>query len=372
VPLTRPLLGEAEERAVSAVLRSGMLVQGREVERFEAMVRERCRRRHAVAVASGTAALELALRALSVGPGAEVVVPDFSWPSPAHAVLATGAEPALVDVDAREWNSRPDQLAAAVTDRTAAVIVIDQLGNPARGHELEGALDPDLPVIEDAACAIGSDFPDRPCGGLGRISCLSFHPRKVITTGEGGMCLTDDDELAATLRALRNHGQRGPGDFVFASTNHRLTDMAGAMGAAQMERLEGIVEARRARAARYREELEGLGSFQLTPPGARENAQTFGLLVPDSAGDGPPTAERDRVIDALRADGIGAGALSYAGHRLPSLAAASQAAAAAGRDLATSAMLVDRGLALPLFPQMTDEDQAAVIASVQRALGGGS
>jgi len=203
IPLAKPWIGEDEQRAVSAVLQSGQLVQGALVERFEHSVAALTGRRHAVAVSSGTSALQLALRALQIGPGDEVLCPALSWPSPAHAIRVAGAKVRFVDVDQDEWNSSAEALRAARTGNTKAAIVIDQFGNPVRAEQIREALG-SLPIIEDAACALGSRFTSGPCGGLGRVSCVSFHPRKILTTGEGGICLTDDDDLAEQLRMTRS------------------------------------------------------------------------------------------------------------------------------------------------------------------------
>jgi perosamine synthetase len=346
IRLTRPVLGEAETRAVEGVLATGMLVQGERVAAFEARVAAQTGRRHAIAVSSGTGALELALRALGVGSGDEVGVPALTWPSPAHAVALVGATPVLADVDLREWNVTPATLHAAWTPRMRAAIVIDQFGNPARIVELARAAG-ELPLIVDAACSLGSVLDARPCGSYGVIACLSFHPRKVITTGEGGMCLTDDDAIAARLRVLRNHGQRGTGEFVEAAGNVRMSEIAAAIGVAQMERLDGIVTRRRTLAARYVEALAGF-EMQQEPPGGLANRQTLGVLLP--AGAGATVERRDAVVSALRAGGVEAGLLSYALHRLPSLAGARH-----GR-LEVTEDVVDRGLALPLHPGMSEED----------------
>ncbi|HEX5659048.1 MAG TPA: aminotransferase class I/II-fold pyridoxal phosphate-dependent enzyme, partial [Polyangiales bacterium] len=199
IPLTVPALGSEEIAAAERVLRSGMLVQGREVQQFESELAQRTQRRHAIAVSSGTAALELALRALGVGPGDEVLVPALTWPSPGHAVLAVGASVGLVDVDPEEWNAHAFELGP----RTRAVIAIDQFGNPARQRELASLA---VPLIVDAACSLGSSYEGRPCGSFGAIATMSFHPRKVLTTGEGGACLTDDDALAERISVLANYG----------------------------------------------------------------------------------------------------------------------------------------------------------------------
>lgn len=334
-----------------------MLVQGREVEAFEHRVAERCARAYAIAVSSGTAALELSLRALGISAG-EVMVPDLTWPSPAHAVALVGATPVLVDVDEREWNAGAQSFADARTPDTKAAIVIDQFGAPARHREIAAAMG-ELPLIEDAACAIGSLIGGRACGSFGVVSCLSFHPRKVITTGEGGMCLTDDPSLAAELRILRNHGQRAPGQFVAApSGNFRLTEMQAAMGRVQLGRLDAIVEARRRLADRYRERLPSELRTQALADGALRNEQTFGVLLPSGI-------DREGIIEALARANIESGRLSYALHTLPSLRLARRASA-----LERTSQIVEAGLALPLHGGMSLADVDRVVNALAALIEG--
>ena len=365
IPMTRPLLDDAECDAVTRVLRSGMLVQGAEVARFEQLVAEQCQRAHAVAVSNGTAALALALEALGVGPGDEVLVPALTWPSPAHAVRGVGATVKLVDVDPHEWNSTPEAFAAARSSRTRAAIVIDQFGNPARAPELHAVLD-GLIVIEDAACALGSVFADgKPCGSLGDVSCFSFHPRKVITTGEGGMCLTDDAELARRLRVLRNHGQAAPGVFERHAGNFRLTELGGALGVAQMARLGEINQGRREHASVMRAALSqaapGL-EFQESPAGALPNLQTFGVLLP--AGSTAP--QRDAFVEACKQHGAQAGPLSYALGDVPSVTPDGSPLRPDGEPW-VAADVVARGVSLPLFRTMTAAERSQVVSAVTHA-----
>lgn len=352
IPLSRPSITDDDLDRVRAVIAGGMLVQGREVLAFEQAVAARLGRAHAVAVSNGTAALHLALIAAGIGPGDEVLVPALTWPSPAHAIRLVGAEPVLVDVDPEEWNVRGPSLRAARTARTRAAVVIDQFGNPLRTDELDEALD-GLRVVEDAACAIGSRFRDRPCGSYGLLSCLSFHPRKVLTTGEGGMVLTDDEALAERLRRLRNHGQSAPGVFVESAGNHRLTEMGAVLGSGQLARLDAIVEARSRLADRYRALLRGV-RWQRCPEGMRSNEQTFGVVLPEGAS----AQRRDEVVAGIRAMGVEAGALSYALCRLPSVARGADACPVAES-------LVDRGFSLPLHPGLSEADQDRVVAAVE-------
>lgn len=355
IRLARPLLDGEESEAISRVLASGMLVQGREVEAFEREVAERCGRQHAIAVSSGTAALELALRALGCVKG-EVALPALTWPSPAHAAKSVGANVVFVDVEPREWNSGAAEFRPALGPSTRAIVAIDQFGFPAPHAEIAAL---GVPVIEDAACAIGAMLGDRPCGAFGVISCLSFHPRKIVTTGEGGMCLTDVPELAERVRTLRNHGQRAPGEFAEASCNYRMTELQAAMGRAQLGKLPRMLSDRRRIAARYREALGGRLIVQEPARDAAPNYQTFGVRLPmelDSKG-------RDVVIRHLGEHGIEAGRLSYALHTLPSL----RDARILDRPIHTES-IVDRGIALPLHSGLSDSDVERVVSTLYGAL----
>jgi perosamine synthetase len=365
IPLARPFLGEEEAAAVREVLRSGRLVQGPTGVDLENRIASWCGRRNAVAVSSGTSALLLALESLGIGQGDAVLCPDLTWPSPAHAVIRCGAEPVLADVDAEQWNATPETLRAALTPETRAAIVIDQFGNPALAAEITEALR-GVTVIVDAACSLGSFVNDTPCGKLGAIACMSFHPRKVITTGEGGMCLTDD-ALAERLRMLRNHGVDRTGlDFERASGNLRMSEPQAAIGVVQMSRLEEMVGERRALGARYLQLLSGLSGlgFQREAEGCMCNYQTFGVVLPP----GLDGSGRDRVIEALREQGVQAGRLSYALHRLRSLRPAARQAEKAGRSLEVSDAIAARGLALPLYVGMTGAEQEQVARALKKVL----
>ncbi|MCB9598178.1 MAG: DegT/DnrJ/EryC1/StrS family aminotransferase [Sandaracinaceae bacterium] len=348
IRLARPWIGAEELDGVREVLESGMLVMGARVAAFEARLAEVCERRHAIAVGSGTAALELALEALDVR-SHRVLCPALSWPSPAHAIVRSGAVPVLYDVDPASWNGTPEGAAAARTPLVRAAIVIDQFGMPAP-HPPS-----DVPTIVDAACSIGSTVDGRPAPARGTIACLSFHPRKLLTTGEGGACLTDDDALADALRALRNHGQRD-GGFVVAAGNQRMTEMAAAMGLAQLDRLDAIVARRRELADRYRDALPDARVQRPARDGVESNWQTFGVIVDD----------RDALVAALREDGVEAGRLSFAMNRIGSLAGRFEAGSP---DFAVAESLEDGGLALPLHPLMSDADQARVIERFRRHTG---
>ena len=250
IRLARPDLGEAELAAVAEVLASGQLTMGPQVEAFERALARAVGTAEAVAVSSGTAAIHLALLALRIGPGDEVIVPAYTFPATANAVELCGARAVLVDVDPETFLVRPELVADAVTSRTRAVLAVHLFGRPVAWEELQTAVPQDVVLVEDAAGALGASYRGTPCGALGLLACLSFHPRKIVTTGEGGAVTTDEAELAAAVRRLRHHGIAAghPTDIETPGFNYRLADVLCALGLPQLERLESAP--RRARARR--------------------------------------------------------------------------------------------------------------------------
>ena len=242
VRLAFPDLGADELAEVEQVLESGQLTMGPKVVEFESELARACEVEHVVAVSSGTAALHLAVLALGIGPGDEVLVPAFTFPATANVVALAGARPVLVDVDPTTMNVDPERAAAAMTTRTKAILVVHLFGRPARVEEL-----PDATLIEDAAGALGARRAGRACGGIGRVGCLSFHPRKIVTTGEGGAVTTNDAELADVVRRARHHGIEPRGAFEIArpGLNYRLSDILCAVGLPQMRRLDALLAERR-------------------------------------------------------------------------------------------------------------------------------
>ncbi|MEI8255838.1 MAG: DegT/DnrJ/EryC1/StrS family aminotransferase [Deltaproteobacteria bacterium] len=366
IRLTRPWFDAAETDAVQRVMASGMLVQGAEVRAFEESVSRYLDdlapgrgETHALAVGSGTAALELALMAFDVGPGDEVIVPAVSWPSPGNAVVLRGATPVLADVTFETFNVDPACMAPVLTSMTRAVIAIDQFGVPAEIPALRAIMG-GVALIEDAACALGSTLDGAPCGLLGDVGTYSFHPRKVITTAEGGMVLTRNATHASAVRALRNHGQDAPGVFRGAGPNARLSELQAAIGSAQMTKLESLLARRRSMAHEIRAAVDL--PWQRGPAGSVVNHQTLGLVLPLPA-NGALVDARDALIAALRVDGIEAGALSHALHRLPQFA---RHAVNASRRFPVADRVVDGGVALPLHPGMSPEDVSVVIDGVRR------
>ena len=372
IPVMRPLLGEDEARAVQAVLATGWIAQGPKVAEFEAAFAAKVGAAHAVAVSSCTTGLHLALVALGIGPGDEVVVPSLSFIATTSAVRYVGATPVFADVDEQTLNLTDKTVAEVVTPRTRAVIVVHQAGMPADLDRLEAMCDElGLDVIEDAACAIGSTYEDRPIGATARIGVFSFHPRKLLTTGEGGMLVTSDAALADRFRRLREHGtsasaaQRHGGRTVQVESygelgfNYRMTDLQAAVGVVQLDRLDAMIERRRALAARYRAGFAAVPDLVLPvdPPYGRTNHQSFWVLLPDAF-----PLHRDEVLQLLLDAGISARRGIMAAHREPACAALSSGSSPV--DLPVTERITDRTLILPLYHELAEADQDRVIDAV--------
>jgi perosamine synthetase len=308
IRLARPDVGAAEAAAVAEVLESGQLTMGPKVAEFEALLAKACGVEHALVVSSGTAALHLAVLALGIGPGDEVLVPAYTFPATANVVAQAGATPVLVDVDPRTMNLDVARVAAAVTPRTRAVIAVHLFGRPLEWEALREAVGSGIVLVEDAAGALGARRRGRPCGGLGLLGCLSFHPRKIVTTGEGGAVTTPDSDLAQRIREMRDHGIDRRGDFEIASPglNYRLSDILCAVGIPQLERLEELLAARERLAAAYSERLAGVVELPGAEEGDRHGWQAYVVQL-----DG-----RDEALEALRRKGIEAQIGTYALHRL--------------------------------------------------------
>jgi perosamine synthetase len=349
IRLARPDVGDAELAAVQEVVRSGRLTMGPTVAAFEAAVAAAVGTAHAAAVSSGTAALHLALLALGIGPGDEVVVPAYTFPATANTVELCGANAVLVDVDPETFLLDPAAVAAAVTPRTRAVMAVHLFGRPVAWEELQSAVPQDVVLVEDAAGALGASYRGTPCGALGVAACLSFHPRKIVTTGEGGAVTTDEAELDVAVRRLRHHGWAELGDMPAPGFNYRLPDLLCAIGLPQLARLEELLTARERVAAWYAERLE---HFVLTPSaeeGDRHGWQAYVVQLD----------RRDEALEALRLAGIEAQIGTWALHRL---APYRDQGAFPGADSAFA-----RALALP-FATTTTEDEIDRVASVLTAL----
>ncbi len=373
--LTSPEFGAEEISSLEQCLKSGWVTQGPMTAKFERMFAERHCVGHALACTSCTAALHMAVWALDIGPGDEVIVPAFTWISSANCVEFVGAKPVFVDVRPGTFNLDPDAVAAAITSRTRAIMAVHLFGLPAEMDTLNSlALRHGLFVVEDAACAVGSTCHGRPVGSHGNPTCFSFHPRKVITTGEGGMLTTNDSDFARRVSALRSHGSTGlpPGvgapkpyimdDFPLLGNNYRLSDIQAAIGVAQMGRLEKLLDERLRLAQNYLCLLADLDDMALpeTPEGYGHTYQSFVLRLLEGG-----KKRRDRIMDHLAACDIQTRPGTHAVHRLAYYA---DKYGLKPDDFPVAAASEDLSLTIPVFPGMTDADQDKVARALREAL----
>ena len=350
IRLARPDVGEGELAAVAEVVADGLLTMGPRVGAFERAVADAVGTADAVAVSSGTAALHLTLLALGIGEGDEVVVPAYTFPASANAVRLCGGHPVLVDVDPETFLARPERVAAAVTRRTRAVIGVHLFGRPLDWEELQTAVPQDVVLVEDAAGALGARYREVPCGALGLAGCLSFHPRKIVTTGEGGAVTTDEADLAAAVRRLRHHGLTEEGDLPAPGFNYRLPDVLCALGLPQLARLEELLRARERVAGWYEERLGHLVGTPSAAPGDRHGWQAYVVRV----------GRRDEAMAALRAEGIEAQIGTYALHRF---SAYDDQGPFPGADAA-----LEHALALPFAATLTEAEVDRVCAALVSSL----
>ena len=322
IPLSQPDITDHEIEAVTSALQSGRLSIGPRQDLFEQMVAERTGRSHGVAVSSGTAGLHLLLTALGIGPGDEVITTPFSFIATANCILMVGASPVFVDICPQSLNLDPSRLESAITERTRAIIAVEVFGNPRHMDRIEQvARAHELPLIEDACEALGGRWQNRQVGSFGRASVFAFYPNKQVTTGEGGMIVCDDEQLADLCRSMRNQGRAVSRDSESAKTssksgswlghprmgyNYRLSEIACALGVAQMERLDEMLEARRRIAGQYMQRLMDFEDLVL-PTVDPEHAEHWSWFVfVARLVDTYDREARDRIINGLRRHEVGA------------------------------------------------------------------
>jgi dTDP-4-amino-4,6-dideoxygalactose transaminase len=369
-----PYLGEREVEAVTEVLRSGWVAQGPRVAAFESAFATAMQAEHAVAVSNCTTALHLALVVAGIGPGDEVVIPSFSFIATTNAPMYVGAQPVFCDVDPVTGNVTPATIEPVLTDRTRAVIIVDQGGVPVDLDPIRALCDPrGITVIEDAACGSGSTYRGRPVGAGAEIAAWSFHPRKILTTGEGGMITTSNPEWAARARQLREHAMSVSAADRHASVlapaesygevgfNFRMTDLQAAVGIVQLERLPEIVARRRELAATYAKHIQEIPELRAVadPPWGTCNFQSYWVEVAPSS-----PLSRDELLIRLAEADVSARRGIMSAHRQPPYAHL-----AAPGVLPHTEHLTDNTLILPLFHQLVESEQSRVIdvlASVSR------
>lgn len=326
IPISLPVTGQEEWEALKEPLMSGWLTSGPKVREFEQLFAERHGVKHALAVTSATTALHLALVALDIKEGDEVIVPAFTWVSTANVVLYCGAKVVFVDIDPFTFNINPEDLSKRITSKTKAIIPVHLFGLCADMDKIK-EIAGNIPLIEDGACAAGASYKGTPAGGLGTIGCFSFHPRKSVTTGEGGMITTNDDKLAEIMGMLRNHGasiseeQRHHGakpfmlpDFNALGYNYRMTDLQGAVGVVQIKKLDQFINEREKWANFYTKELDSIPWLRTPKHGNdyKHGWQSFVTFVDEFKS----PASRNEIMELLQQQGISTRPGTHAVHML--------------------------------------------------------
>jgi dTDP-4-amino-4,6-dideoxygalactose transaminase len=373
IQISLPSTGDEEWQATREPLASGWLTQGPKVAAFEKAFAERHGVKHALASSNCTTGLHLCLAAMGIGPGDEVIVPSFTWVATANVVLYCGATPVLADVDTITNNIDPADVARRITPRTKAIIAVHLFGLCADMSALRAVVPPHIPIVEDAACAAGASLNGVSAGALGDIAAFSFHPRKSITTGEGGMVTTNDTELASVVDQLRNHGasiseeqrHRGPKPYLLAEFNlmgfnYRMTDLQGAVGLVQLGKLDRFIAERQRWAEYYRDQLVGVEWLRMPvfPTNGTHAWQAFVTYVdPKKA----PMA-RNEIMERLQAQGISTRPGTHAVHMLGYYR---DRFGLKPEDYLGSRSCNDDTMAIPLHNRMSPDDYEYVVAALR-------
>jgi perosamine synthetase len=358
IPLAKPEVTDADREAVLEVLRSPFLSMGPKLNEFEKVIGEYVTSRFAIAVNSGTSALHLALKTLSLPPGSEVILPSFTFVAPLNVLLQERLQPVFVDIDASTVNVTPGNVEGAITDRTKAIVAIHTFGRPLAIDQLRRIADKyGIYLIEDACEALGSEVNGQKTGSFGDVGILAFYPNKQITTGEGGIFLTSNEKLADHARRLRNQGRDPSLDWYQQAENgysYRLSDINCALGIEQLRRIESIVERRRSLATLYENKLASCADI-LTPSLQMKSGRIswFTYVIQLSASF--DRRDRDRICQRLIQHGIGAGRYFAPLHRQPVLKNLFLQA-----NLPVTDHVADHALALPFFNQMTQAEVGEV------------
>ncbi len=372
IPISLPSMGQEEWEATKDPIFSGWVTQGPKVAEFEKIFAQRHKVKHALAVSNCTTALHLALVALGIKEGDEVLVPAFTWVSTANAVIYCHAKPVFVDIDIRTFNIDPNEIQKKITSKTKAIIPVHLFGLCANIDEIKKVA-PQLKIVEDGACAAGAGIGDRPAGSLGDIGCFSFHPRKSVTTGEGGMLTTNDDSLAAKLNMLRNHGasiseeqrHKGPKPYILPEFdmigyNYRMTDIQGAVGVVQLKKLDQFIDERQKWADYYTRELGSIPWIRtpFIPEYYKHGWQSYVLFIDEKKS----PIKRNDLMELLQQKGISTRPGTHAVHMLGYYANKYSIKAA---DFPSAYLANECSMSIPLHNRMSEEDFHYIVKALK-------
>ncbi len=366
IPLLRPYFDSDEVQELQKVLESGWVAQGPKVKEFEENISDYLGLKYAVAVTNCTAALHLSLLGIGIQEGDEVLVGDYTYPATGHSVAYCRGKPVFVDIDPKTYNIDPDRIEEKITEKTKAIIPVHTFGQPVEMDRiLEIARSHGLKVIEDAACALGAKYKGRYAGTMGDVGCFSFHARKGITTGEGGMVVTNNEELANKVRKLSVFGLEGTWEreekgfyipkFTELGYNYKMSDITAAVGVAQLRKLDKIISRKRKLAKYWDENLQEIGGIE--SPFVDENSfhiyQSYVALVDDKI-------DRNRLIEKLGENGVQAQIGTYASHIQP--------AYGSDDECPNSLEIFNRALALPMYYNLKEEEIDRAIDAIRNTL----
>jgi dTDP-4-amino-4,6-dideoxygalactose transaminase len=372
IPISLPFMGQEEWEATKEPIFSGWITQGPKVAEFEKLFAQRHKVKHAIAVSNCTTALHLALVALEIKKGDEVIVPAFTWVSTANAIMYCGATPVFIDVDTRTFNIDVTQLKNKITSKTKAIIPVHLFGLCANIDEIK-IIAPHLKIVEDGACAAGAGIGDKPAGSLGDIGCFSFHPRKSVTTGEGGMLTTNDDVLAEKLNMLRNHGasiseeqrHKGPKPYILpefdmVGYNYRMTDIQGAVGVVQIKKLDTFIDEREKWASYYSKELSSIPWIRtpFIPEGHKHGWQSYVLFIDETKS----PVKRNNLMEILQQKGISTRPGTHAVHMLGFYAKTFNIKPS---DFPGAYAANEYSMSIPLHNKMVKEDYEYIVKAFQ-------
>jgi perosamine synthetase len=372
IPISLPYMGQEEWEATKEPIFSGWITQGPKVAEFEKLFAQRHKVKHAIAVSNCTTALHLALVALDVKTGDEVIVPAFTWVSTANAIMYCGATPVFIDIDIKTFNIDVTQLKNKITSKTKAVIPVHLFGLCANIDEIKKVA-PGLKIVEDGACAAGAAIGDRPAGSLGDIGCFSFHPRKSVTTGEGGMLTTNDDKLAERLNMLRNHGasiseeqrHKGPKPYILpefdmVGFNYRMTDIQGAVGVVQIKKLDKFIDERQKWAEYFTKELSSIPWIRTPyiPEGYKHGWQSYVLFIDEAKS----PMKRNDLMELLQQKGISTRPGTHAVHMLGFYAKTFNIKSS---DFPGAYAANEYSMSIPLHNRMVEEDYEYIVEALK-------